>query len=114
MVRTKRQAFKKPLLVGGKLSKPMQAQEELVRSGFLASVVCTPNANLLIQPSSTPALSEEAPLDFFAEKQELSNSSILSAFNNMMGFRAINVEMMQLQVALMHKSGPADSGVEAK
>ena len=114
MIRKKRSTVKRNWLLAGKLSKPTQAQNELVHSGFLAGFVSTLNENLLIQPCSTPALSEQRPLDFFTEKQRLVSSCILSAFNNMMGFHALNVKMMREQVSLMRNKWSDDEGLGNK
>jgi hypothetical protein len=67
----------------------------LVRSGFIPGLVGIPNPNLATQPCSTPTE------NFFSEKQALSQSCLVSAFNNMIGFKAITVDMMREQAKLM-------------
>ena len=64
-------------------------------------LVGIPNPNLATQPCSTPTECEQRPENFFSEKQALSQSSLVSAFNSMIGFKAITVDMMREQATLM-------------
>jgi hypothetical protein len=84
--------FRKPHVVAGKISNAQVAQNVLVRSGYIPGLVGFSNPNLVMQPCSAPAQSKPRPEDFFSEEQALSQSSLVSAFNNMMGFTAIKVD----------------------